>query len=389
MEQTNGESGQFPLQVRTMDLNDELGQITHIFSDKTGTFTLNYMEFRKVCMLLSKRQPWSPYSASCCDRRLQVSINGVAYGKGTTEIGLDRMKREGMDVTQLEVRNKKHTVHWPPRAPPLTLPASLQADMKADASHGRAVPHVNFDDGSDSHPGHTLAGDLAEGGVDYGLEPPEGSQAHAIHHFLLHLVLNHTVVPEVLRDEDGNETGRQLSASSPDEEAFVYAGEFFKYAFVDRQSDNIVLQLGEETVTFKVLHVLAYNQMRKRMSVIVRFPDGRLFLYDPPQHTLRRASSRPTHYHTPCFGSGMLRVRTRSSWSDCASPPGRRTRRSARTRGSNWHRGVVMGCAHCALPTASSMSPCSPTGQSATRLHAAVWRRLTSASASCQTRLMT
>lgn len=52
VEQTNGESGQFPLQVRTMDLNDELGQITHIFSDKTGTFTLNYMEFRKVCVLL-------------------------------------------------------------------------------------------------------------------------------------------------------------------------------------------------------------------------------------------------------------------------------------------------------------------------------------------------
>jgi magnesium-transporting ATPase (P-type) len=37
-----------PMQVRTMSLNDEIGQITHIFSDKTGTLTRNLMEARKV-----------------------------------------------------------------------------------------------------------------------------------------------------------------------------------------------------------------------------------------------------------------------------------------------------------------------------------------------------
>jgi magnesium-transporting ATPase (P-type) len=56
-----------------MDLNDELGQITHIFSDKTGTLTLNYMEFRKLL------------------------VRGVAYGLGTTQIGVDRLRREGRD----------------------------------------------------------------------------------------------------------------------------------------------------------------------------------------------------------------------------------------------------------------------------------------------------
>jgi phospholipid-transporting ATPase len=49
--------------VRTMGLNEELGQISHVFSDKTGTLTCNVMEFRKC------------------------SINGVSYGVGTTEIG--------------------------------------------------------------------------------------------------------------------------------------------------------------------------------------------------------------------------------------------------------------------------------------------------------------
>mgnify|MGYP000589395410 FL=1 len=33
---TVGKSGYYPMRVRSMDLNDELGQISHIFSDKTG-----------------------------------------------------------------------------------------------------------------------------------------------------------------------------------------------------------------------------------------------------------------------------------------------------------------------------------------------------------------
>jgi magnesium-transporting ATPase (P-type) len=58
-----------------MDLNDELGQISHIFSDKTGTLTSNVMEFRKLC------------------------VNGVSYGLGSTSSGLARRRRDGIDIT--------------------------------------------------------------------------------------------------------------------------------------------------------------------------------------------------------------------------------------------------------------------------------------------------
>ena len=49
-------------QVRQMNLIDELGQVTHIFSDKTGTLTSNHMEFRRLV------------------------VDGITYGCGDTAI---------------------------------------------------------------------------------------------------------------------------------------------------------------------------------------------------------------------------------------------------------------------------------------------------------------
>jgi len=36
-----------PAMARTSNLNEELGQIKYIFSDKTGTLTRNEMEFKQ------------------------------------------------------------------------------------------------------------------------------------------------------------------------------------------------------------------------------------------------------------------------------------------------------------------------------------------------------
>jgi phospholipid-transporting ATPase len=43
------ESKDMPTKVQSSNLNEELGQVEYVFSDKTGTLTCNIMDFKKLC----------------------------------------------------------------------------------------------------------------------------------------------------------------------------------------------------------------------------------------------------------------------------------------------------------------------------------------------------
>nr|GMC51916.1 probable phospholipid-transporting ATPase 4 [Ipomoea batatas] len=71
-----------PAQARTSNLNEELGQVDTILSDKTGTLTCNQMDF------------------------LKCSIAGTAYGKRASDVELAAQKNLAMEPDSLDPESK-------------------------------------------------------------------------------------------------------------------------------------------------------------------------------------------------------------------------------------------------------------------------------------------
>ncbi|XP_069780393.1 phospholipid-transporting ATPase ID isoform X2 [Narcine bancroftii] len=95
-----------------------------------------------------------------------------------------------------------------------------------------------------------------------------------VHEFFRLLSLCHTVMPE--EKLKGNLV---YQAQSPDEGALVTAARNFGFIFRSRTPETITVdELGESKV-YKLLCILDFDNVRKRMSVIVRCPDKKLYLY--------------------------------------------------------------------------------------------------------------
>uniref|UniRef100_A0A671XSZ4 Phospholipid-transporting ATPase n=1 Tax=Sparus aurata TaxID=8175 RepID=A0A671XSZ4_SPAAU len=166
-----------PAMARTSNLNEELGQVKYIFSDKTGTLTCNVMQFKKC------------------------TIAGVAYGSVVLT------------------------------SPSLLSRHSTQSSEEAGFNDPSLLENLQS-----NHP-----------------------TAAVIQEFMTMMAICHTAVPE---RTDGNIT---YQAASPDEGALVRAARNLGFVFSGRTPDTVIMEMVRGT--------------RRRMSVIMRTPSGKIRLY--------------------------------------------------------------------------------------------------------------
>ena len=215
---------------KTWNISDDLGQIEYIFSDKTGTLTQNVMEFQKC------------------------SINGISYGEGVTEAQRGAAKRQGKGDLP----------------PPEELARSLQA-LKHNMLDALDRTFKNRYGQPDrlTLVSPQLAADMAV------RDSPQRSHIIA---FFRALTICHTVLSDRPEPKE-NPFYLTYKAESPDEAALVAAACDVGFPFVAKGKDFIDIEVMGQAERYTPLKLLEFNSTRKRMSVIVRNPQGRLVLY--------------------------------------------------------------------------------------------------------------
>ncbi|KAH8788465.1 hypothetical protein F5883DRAFT_479211 [Diaporthe sp. PMI_573] len=183
-----------PAGVNNTNNLDDLGQISYVFSDKTGTLTENIMKLRNL------------------------SIAGTSW-------------LHHMDLLD---------------DPTDTTPSETRLDTSDMLEYIRSEPFSPF--------------------------------AVRATRYILAMALCHTCLPE--RGEDGQ---MDFQASSPDELALVRGARDLGFLVLQRSSQFITVQMPHTDAqtsksTFEILDVIEFSSKRKRMTIVVRCPDGRIWL---------------------------------------------------------------------------------------------------------------
>ncbi|KAI0418445.1 hypothetical protein F5X98DRAFT_373919 [Xylaria grammica] len=220
-----------PISINTNTILEDLGQVNYVFSDKTGTLTENKMQFRRL------------------------AVGGTSW-------------LHTMDMNTEDVGGKSH-----PNAGKSAQTGFKSKDVPGiDAGFSATEQSESDSVGvSASHPGSGT-----EAMLDYIRRFPNTTFSKQARQFLLCIALCHTCLPET--SEDGKIT---FQAASPDEVALVQAAQDLGYLLIDRPAQSIKLRIPDQygepvTETYSVLKVIEFSSSRKRMSIVVRMPDGRI-----------------------------------------------------------------------------------------------------------------
>lgn len=252
------EESDTPARCNTNTILENLGQVGYIFSDKTGTLTDNIMKFRKISVAGTVWLHEMDLEESSLDRKVT----------NTTETDLSSRDPSLYKPEPISLVTPKSPIATGPKSPRISMtgPMSPRLSMgRRSSSHWRST----------GRPDHVQPEVNTSDLLEYMRLRPHSAFTRKAKDYILALALCHTCLPEYKDD------GIDFQAASPDELALVRAAKEMGYLVAHRTAKTITVEMQQpsgqtEKSQFDILDVIEFSSARKRMSIVVRRPDGRI-----------------------------------------------------------------------------------------------------------------